>query len=385
MIKDGPGRIIEAAHEGRLRVVCEAASPPHAIETAWRDLERRSHCSFFQSWGWIGCWLNLLPQGLNPRALIVSAGSNVVGLGIVVANQELRHGFLRSRVLHLSETGDLRFDRIGIEYNGLLAEWPDADSVLSTCLAWLKETDPSWDEVNVGGLDPAGARAWADCARALGLRVVIRDKRRYDYVDLESLRVGGTDYLARLSRNTRHQIRRALRLYAARGPLAIEVARDIGQALDFLAQLKRLHQAYWTGRGLPGAFANPFFEQFHRDLIEMRFEAGEIQLIRVSVGEKAIGSLYNFAKDGRVYAYQSGFEYDQDPKLKPGLVSHYLAIEHNIRAGAKIYDFMAGDGRHKRSLGTDFGHLTWLVLQRKRAIFRLENAFRSLSRRAWPA
>ena len=124
-----------------------------------------------------------------------------------------------------------------------------------------------------------------------------------------------------------------------------------------------------------------FFESFHRDLISRRFRAGEIQLLRVLAGEKRIGCLYNFVKDGHVYAYQSGFDYGTDSRLKPGLVSHCLAINFNLAKGAQIYDFMAGDSRYKKSLGTDFVEMSWLVLQRPIRRLRFENALLSIKRK----
>ena len=172
-----------------------------------------------------------------------------------------------------------------------------------------------------------------------------------------------------------------MRLYEAAGPLRLQAAQTVEDALDMLGELKGLHQAYWTRRGHAGSFARGFFESFHHDLISKRFDAGEIQLLRISAGEKLIGCLYNFVKDGRVYAYQSGFDYDADRRLKPGLVSHCLAVRHNLAQGALIYDFMAGDSRYKRSLGTDSHSLYWLVVQRPVVRLRLENVLRAIKQR----
>ena len=89
-----------------------------------------------------------------------------------------------------------------------------------------------------------------------------------------------------------------------------------------LEQLKALHQTSWRRRGQPGCFATPIFETFHRGLISRRFRHGEIQLLRAAAGTQPIGYLYNFAYGDRVYAYQSGFDYAADGRLKPGLVTH---------------------------------------------------------------
>ena len=85
---------------------------------------------------------------------------------------------------------------------------------------------------------------------------------------------------------------------------------------------------------------------------------------------------------GRVYGYQSGFCYEADSKRKPGLVSHYLAIEHNIAAGAGVYDFMAERGQHKGSLSSVQEDMAWITLQRRRPVLRLERGLKGL-RRWW--
>ena len=87
-------------------------------------------------------------------------------------------------------------------------------------------------------------------------------------------------------------------------------------------------------------------------------------------------------KNRRVCAYQSGFNFDADSRLKPGLVAHSLAVEYNLRMGANIYDFMAGEGQHKRSLASNVETMIWLVVYRKHLKLRFENMLRELKARA---
>jgi CelD/BcsL family acetyltransferase involved in cellulose biosynthesis len=165
---------------------------------------------------------------------------------------------------------------------------------------------------------------------------------------------------------------RARRLYAAMGPLSLRAANSADEALAMLEQLKALHQRSWRRRGRPGCFATPVFEAFHRDLIRHRFRSGEIQLLRAAAGDQAIGYLYNFAYGDRVYAYQSGFDYAADGRLKPGLLTHALAIERAMREGYATYDFMAGENRLKSSLASQWRDIVWLSVQRPSVAFRLE-------------
>ena len=181
-----------------------------------------------------------------------------------------------------------------------------------------------------------------------------RQRKAAPFVDLASL--GDDDYLRRLGANTRQQIRRSRRLY---GEVSTEIADGAEAAARIWRELEALHQVTWRRRGKPGAFARDFFRAFHERLITERLQRGEIQLLRVAAEGGTIGCLYNFVYRGRVYAYQSGLAYGTDNRLKPGLVAHHEAIEASRRAGRRIYDFLAGGDRYKRSLATGSLNLVW--------------------------
>ncbi|WP_207478025.1 GNAT family N-acetyltransferase [Arenibaculum pallidiluteum] len=361
-----------------MRVSIEPLGDPAALEAAWRDLEARATPSFFTSWTWVGCWL--AETGAAPWIVRVRAQGRIVGLGLIAGARRMRHGWLRSNALLLQETGDPGIDEIYAEYNGLLAETGREAEVLAAFLDHLtagRDLPPGvggWDELRLGGV----GQACLDAAARTGLPVRLEDVQPSAAVDLEAVRAAGGDYLAGLSANTRQQLRRACRLYEARGPLAVEVARDLPEALDFLDALAELHQRTWEARGRAGAFASPFFGRFHRALIARGLPRGEVELLRIRAGGTTLGYLYDFARGGWVGNYASGFAYEEDPKLKPGLVCFRMTIEHHLARGASSFDFMAGGQRYKTSLGSPGPTLYWIDLRRPRLKFRVEGALRRL-------
>ena len=92
-----------------------------------------------------------------------------------------------------------------------------------------------------------------------------------------------------------------------------------------------------------------------------------------------LGYLYNFRLGNRVYAYQSGFD-DSDRRERPGIVTHFLAIRHAFRSGARVYDFMAGRNRLKESFATRCEPMLWQTVQQPRLAFRLEDFARQFKR-----
>jgi len=341
---------------------------PHGAraETIWRDLEEATRPAYFLTWGWIENWLAMLPRAEAP-ALAVICGASGEALGACFLGRQLliRHRVLPSRAVFVNATGVPSRDELCVEHNGVLG------GSLAQLVELLDGRGGDWDELFVPGVDRA---ALEGLRLPRGCRVRIVRASPAPFVDLARVRAAG-DYLALLSSNTRAQIRRARRRL---GACELEIAESIESALAIYAELVALHTARWRASGQPGAFADPWFEQFHRRLIERRFAHGEIQLLRLSVGGATIGCLYNLIAGGRVLFYQAGLAAFSDPVIKPGLVCHAAAVARCAGEGHAIYDLLGGSARYKASLATGATELAWLCVQRDRLRFAIEDRVRDL-------
>lgn len=341
-----------------------------ALEREWVECEAHVPAGFFLSSAWIGTWLATLPP-LRLYRVAARRGGDLVGLAAIVAHPLRPLLRAPSRGIGLNATGDDRWDCTAIEHNGFLAAPADQPLLLAALGEWFAGgAGGLGDELRLSGI-AAGLSA-EQLARH---RLLHNSQTRPGFaVNLARVRASG-DFATLLSSNARQQLRRAQRDYAQDGEVAIAEARDVDEALAFFAALKALHVQSWGRRGRRHAFAAPYFEHFHRALIERSFARGAVQLLRVAAAKRAIGYLYNFTHGGRVYSYQSGFD-DADRKRRPGVVSHALAIAHNAAAGATVYDFLAGENQLKASFATDRYELTWQIVRRPRLKYRLESAAR---------
>ncbi|MGH7047011.1 MAG: GNAT family N-acetyltransferase [Stellaceae bacterium] len=350
---------------------CEALPPAAALEDEWRALEAVACPSFFSSWVWIGTWLAALPAPRRPMLLRGRSGGETIALALVGRTvTHRRHGLVRSRGLYLNETGDPHCDVMTVEHNDVLTRVDHEPALLDALLGWFAAARGA-DELHfAGSLRRLPATALAEH------RLLCRTSAVASYsVALDRLAESDGRLDPVLSANARQQLRRAFRRFEVLGPLSLREATSEAEAQDWFTGLKALHCASWARRGGVHSFSRPFFEPFHRRLIARGFTAGAIQLIETRAGDRVIGYLYNFRHRGRVYAYQSGFA-DADPRERPGVVSHALAIRHAARAGLRIYDFMAGHNRLKASFATDCEPMLWQVVQQPRLAFRLEHLAR---------
>ncbi len=352
--------------------------PPLAdLAVLWRDLEDRANGSFFNSWSWIGPWLGTYAAEAQACASIgllsVSAGESVVAVALLGRRARPWHRG-GANALFLHQTGRDDDTAAFIEYNGFLADRAVAREATAALVSYMA-TAPIFAEGpwKLGSFTVAGADAPLTSALTAGsLRHCVTRAAQCPWIDLRAQPEGLDGYLGRLSANTRGQIRRSVRLYEAQGPLRLTSAPDHPTARASMRELRRLHEETWTRRGSGlGAFSHPMFAYFTAALVETGLGEGRVDVLRVSAGDETVGLLLNFVHAGHVYAYQSGLGYAVDNRLKPGLVTHALAVAHYRARGMKAYHFMAGDSRYKTSLGTEVEVLSWLTCHRDTMIERV--------------
>ena len=214
------------------------ASPGVAAE--WQALKAHAHASFFQSWTWVGC---LTPERFaDPVLLCAEHGGALVGLALL--NR-------RGSRLWLGESGEAALDAVYVEHNGPLLARGHAN-VLARCLRTLLQHG----RVVLSGVDDAHLAA----ARAVGA-VRLRRSALAPWLDLSRLGPGEDAFLTSLSANTRQQLRRSDRSYAASGPVSVRRAADTWQrraggaapgALDRTRPARRVRQP-----GLPALPPRP--------------------------------------------------------------------------------------------------------------------------------
>ena len=318
------------------RISLTPAGDLTALSQRWQALESRADGGFFRSWTHLGCLAE--ERFAQARLLAVTQDGVDVALALLGAG---RHR------TWLNQTGDAGQDAVFIEHNGLLVALGAGVDLAAAFRAARGRGRLALSGVDDGTLD---------AARQAGA-LQVEQSRWAPAVRLDTL---GRPYLETLSANARAQVRRSMRLY---GPDVVLVrAGTLEQAHGFFTEMVDVHQDAWRRRRQAGAFAEEAMRRFHAALIARAWPKGEADLLRVTAGGRHVGTLYTLIRDGVVASYQSGFSAVADARLKPGLVSHTLAIEHYVARGARVYDLLGGAERYKLTLAQGGQMLHWATL-----------------------
>ncbi len=342
----------------------DALSDLDAIERLWKQVLATGEASFFLSWEWLSTWLETLPRSEKVDLVVGYIGHEPVLVYFLGRRNINRKGIFRYRLASLNSTGSEYLDELTIEYNGvLIAPQLQIDIIQEISSNAVDD----WDELYLPGLADTLCRE-VDLLKEAGEQdfiVEIESENNSYYVELEKVRAAEMNYAGLLSSNRRQQIRRSIREYSKTGEIQTHVAKTSGEALNMLDALAELHQREWTQRGREGSFANQYFYDFHKRLIEKHFDQGIVQLIHVYSDQGTIGYLYNFIHGNNVLFYQCGFNYMESNHARPGLISHYFAVLMNAKQGHGIYDFLAGDSQYKKSLATNNRRMLWVILKKR--------------------
>ncbi len=329
----------------------------------WAALyQNAGHAKFFQSPAWMSAWLGGIPAETDLYRIDVIDDDGVKLLG--VAGRPRRRaprliGFTEAR---LHEFGNPDYDAIYVEYNDFLTAQGADDLRVPALHALLDEFNKA-DSVVFRNITPAMKLAVEKVAASRSLNLRILSEQPVYVCDLERPRAEGSAFIDSLGAGLRADIRRSLRGYEERGAVRCRFAQSTAEKARAWERLVELHTARWRARGKPGAFANPQFLSFHERLCNAAPD--HIQLLEIRVGDQTLGILYNFIDGDAVRQYQTGFFYEDDKRLKPGLVCHALACQYYMDNGFAYYDFMAGDAEYKRRFGDQQTVLTSVALDRR--------------------
>lgn len=346
-----------------VQVQTSAADDWLSVSGVWAELySQRPDASPYMSPIWMQAWLETYGAALRPELFAATVpGHGLIGACLLTLRTR-RQAILPHVRMHLNCDGEHAGHGVVVQHNSILAA-PARDDDVVRALARLV-VSRRVDELAASGFDERGINRLIDAFPDWTSEV---DWREAHYVDLDVLRAAGADHAGSLSKNTREQLRRSLKLYRERGELRLEAARTVDQAEAMMDELIELHESHWRSKGQNGGFASDWRRRFHKSFIRGALPHGGVQLLRVMAGSETVGVLYNLVANGKVNFYQSGLRYETDGRFKPGMVVHHLAILYCLEQGMTEYDFLIsgpGEGRYKSSLSTHCRRMGWLVLYR---------------------
>lgn len=147
-----------------------------------------------------------------------------------------------------------------------------------------------------------------------------------------------------------YRLGRARRKAERDGGLVVRLATSVEEALVLFDALSAFHAARWQARGEPGVLGQADVQRFHRQVIPGMQRAGVLRMFALELAGALAGVVYSFSTQGRLSFYLSGFDRARE-SASPGVLAIAGAIEHELSAGVRVFDFLRGREAYKYRFG----------------------------------
>lgn len=350
------------------------------ISSHWRKLEEQSrHHTIFQSWAWLDCWLEIAKKHIRP--IIFKDNGKVVGICFIGTGKTYDLKIIGIPTIFPFLSGHQNLDIVTPEYSQILCLPEYKDSLYKDLIHFLV-TDKrftKYKRISLTHISQSNLSEYQKTAEDIGYSVNIYKKVRSALVDFEPIRSQNLHYDEHFSKSLKNEISRSEKLYTQKyGTLKLEKPGNVTQAHNWFQELGKLNKSRFEKKNLKSAWDYPDLLCMHRAFLNRQFSCGTADIIRLCAGTTPIGYLYNFIYRGVVYFYMCGFRFEDDNKFKPGILTHYYALDYYFKKNLKSYDFMAGDQPYKYRMATDTSDVFYLTITKKDLKFKIISAFQSL-------
>lgn len=312
--------------------------------------------SIFNSWLWQYTWWQVYGGARPLRILIALEGETLVGILPLHIRTDPAFG-TQARVLRLIGTGgDTHPDDLG----AILS--PRCKEAAAEALAEAALELPGWDVLSLADMDPRSPfpQALARAAARKGIACEEGQSQRIAYVALPQ---SWEAYLASLDSKRRSRFRKLPRRLEEKFRTRFFVWDDPSTLDAAVDRLAHLHRMRWMESGKSMSFATPEYVEFHRRIIHGCFARGWLRLYCLEIEGEVAAIIYCYRFRKGVYAMQTGF----DPayaQWAPGTVILAKAMEHAMREGNHVYDFLRGRHRYKDEVASATRHTVYVQAYR---------------------
>lgn len=155
------------------------------------------------------------------------------------------------------------------------------------------------------------------------------------------------EYLTRLSKKQRHEVRRKLRRLAEAGEVT---TRRIARPQDVEAAMAHFFHWFRLSREDKEIYMTPDRERFFLTLAGQLADKGMLNMLALEIDGVVAAMVFCIELGSTTYLYNNGFN-PQFRSASIGIVSKLMTIRDSIAAGNNCYDFLNGAEEYKFQLG----------------------------------
>ncbi|MEW5802721.1 MAG: GNAT family N-acetyltransferase [bacterium] len=316
------------------------------LRPLWNKLLGKSGSgSIFLTWEWLFTWWCHYQQKRNLFVILFWAGRELVGIAPFMQEEEIRGGIKVQTLRFIGSDGPACSEFLSL----IVAPGYELE-VYHRLLEFLKKYSPPWDRVVLNPLSLEDSKVH-HLYRTVSQSYLAELERTFmcPYVKLPS---DWSQFLSRLSRNFRQQVRSSLRKFEGQtGIKYLPDAQNTFPIPKLVNALSKLNGLRMEQKGIDSTLKVTSFRRFLSDVLD-QFQARDwLSCSLIHREQEILAIILNFRYAKKIWYYQAGFlpEY---AFLRPGTLLFAWTIRDAIEKGFLEYDFLRGEEHYKYRWGS---------------------------------
>ena len=303
----------------------------HDLREEWNNLlDASPSWNPFLTWEWMWAWWTHLREGAALEIITVRDGGELIAIAPLMT---VRRGLSPARLEFIG------IGAAGADYVDLIIKKGHEQTALGAMSHHLEHQRHS---LHLDHLPPnplAAALTLTDWAAIEGTPDVC------PYIDLSAQT--WESYLASLGSSHRANFRRRLRSLESEFAVSFTPVTAHTERRRVTEALFLFHDQRWTDCGGSTAFSTTPLRAFHQDLTRAALECGWLRMYTLSLDDTLAAAMYGFARDGKFYFYQHGFDVAYS-RYSVGLVLMGLTIRAAVDEQMREFDMLYGHEPYKK-------------------------------------
>jgi CelD/BcsL family acetyltransferase involved in cellulose biosynthesis len=265
-------------------------------------------------------------------------------------------------VHHATKTIDFLGSDVCSDYLDFIIASGEEERTIKSFLYFLFDSSINWNALGIDSInrDSITLKIFQEISKIKNLYLREVFVSRCPYVCLQDT---WEDYLQTLSKKSRYNVRKKKRELEKRFKIFFTKHEDLESLPQAMDTMLNLHRKRWTKEGT-SSFDKAMVMHFHNEIARLFLKKGWLNLFFLHADDKPVAALYAFEYEGKVYAYQCGY----DTGFSENSVGDVLwgcVVEYLISRKIKVLDFLRGDEDYKSKWGKMNNEIVQLSLYKK--------------------
>ena len=308
------------------------------LQAEWNDLVGRSTTNtIFCTWEWQSTWWRTYQPGKLWIVTCRDQSDKLVGIG-----SWFIHNVEGERVLRTIGCVDVT------DYVDLIIDATYAEQVQNCLATFLLEHADQFDRINLCNI-PEASPTCSGFIAMLQSKGFEAEMVLQEVCPIIPLPDEWEQYLEKLDKKERHEIRRKIRRAEGEADLQWVVVNDTHNQPAMYQQFIDLMRASHPQKA-------KFLEEsqnlaFFQEILPTLYEKGWLKLSFLMIDGVPSATYCDFDYNNQILVYNSGLQPDKNSHLSPGIVLLSYNIKDAIKAHRSVFDFLRGNENYKYRMG----------------------------------